>query len=275
VANSEHLEILDHGVYYWNQWREEHPDITPDLTRAYLREANLVGYDLRGATLHGAMLLGADLSSADLRMADFADADVRFVELNGARLAGARFERSKGVDAGVLRRAQRPQRLQRRFQATAIPGMAAAVAVLAVVMLVRGLGPPDPAGPEAGEAAAGPALITQLHADPFADMSALLLSLRFEEWSVRQAIVRGPVLTIQLSVENVDESVYLPTLVAACDVLQRRPEAAAIQEIRILEESGRNGWAYDRPRNCPAIMRAPTHMLRLAAGADTLRWQAK
>jgi hypothetical protein len=272
VANSKHLEILDRGVYSWNQWREEHPDAIPDLTEAYLREADLVGYDLRGAALQGAMLLGADLSNADLRLADFTEADVRFVEFNGARLAGARFDRTKGVEAGVLRRAQRPLRLQRRIQAAAVPAMVAAIAVLAVVVLVRALAPSGSEQPGAAEP--GPSVMKPLQDDPFADISSLLMSLRFTEWSIQQAFVRGPILTIELSVDEVDETVYLPTLAAACGALQGRTEAASLREIRILERTGQAGWAYDRPRNCPAIMQAPTHMLRLAAGADTLRWQA-
>ncbi len=274
VANPEHLEILDRGVYSWNQWREEHPDVIPDLTEAYLREADLVGYDLRGAALHGAMLLGTDLSNADLRRADFTEADVRFVGFNGARLAEARFDGTKGVEAGVLRRAQRPTRLQRRIRAAAIPAMVAAIAVLAVVVLVRALAPAGSDQPGGADADPGPSVMKPLHDDPFADLSSLLLSLRFAEWSIQQAFVRGPILTIELSVDEVDETVYLPALAAACGALQGRPEAAPLREIRILERTGQAGWAYDRPRNCSAILQAPTHMLRLAAGADTLRWQA-
>jgi len=31
MTNQEHLDILKQGVDTWNQWRQEHPDIQPDL----------------------------------------------------------------------------------------------------------------------------------------------------------------------------------------------------------------------------------------------------
>ena len=106
-------------------------------------------------------------------------------------------------------------------------------------------------------------------------MSSLLESLRFPEWSIYRARVQGSVLTLQLSVDDVDETIYLPTLAAACGALEGQPAEPPLREIRILDRTGEHGWAYDRPRNCPAIMQAPTHMLRMAAGADSLRWTAQ
>jgi len=46
MANQQHLDILKQGVEIWNQWREEHPDITPDL-----READMSGRHLAHANL--------------------------------------------------------------------------------------------------------------------------------------------------------------------------------------------------------------------------------
>ena len=40
MANPEHLEILKQGVEQWNKWREEHPDVRPDLHDADLYGAN-------------------------------------------------------------------------------------------------------------------------------------------------------------------------------------------------------------------------------------------
>ena len=34
MANPEHLAILKQGVEVWNQWRDEHPEIQPNLSRA-------------------------------------------------------------------------------------------------------------------------------------------------------------------------------------------------------------------------------------------------
>jgi uncharacterized protein YjbI with pentapeptide repeats len=62
VANPEHLAKLNEGVEAWNQWREENPDLAPDLSGANLSEA-----DLPWAHLIGANLREANLSRADFR----------------------------------------------------------------------------------------------------------------------------------------------------------------------------------------------------------------
>src|SRR5436189_199425 len=41
MADQEHLAILKQGVGTWNQWREEHTDIRPDLSEAHLSKADL------------------------------------------------------------------------------------------------------------------------------------------------------------------------------------------------------------------------------------------
>ena len=99
MANPEHLALLKSGVTAWNRWRAEKPEVRPDLTEAYLRNADLQGADLQGADLFRADLKNADLSdanlmSADLITADLTDADLRdaflaFADLWGADLKGA------------------------------------------------------------------------------------------------------------------------------------------------------------------------------------------
>src|SRR5664280_566294 len=84
MANPEHLEILKQGVEQWNEWREEHPDVHPDLRWADLDQADLSGADLSetnltmtnlgGVNLRGALLYGANLNEADLAEADLAGA---------------------------------------------------------------------------------------------------------------------------------------------------------------------------------------------------------
>ena len=32
LANQQHLDLLKQSVHAWNQWRQEHPDILPDLS---------------------------------------------------------------------------------------------------------------------------------------------------------------------------------------------------------------------------------------------------
>ena len=60
MPNQEHFDILKQGTATWNTWRQQHPEIRPDLSRADLSHANLTD----------AILFGADLSQADLRGAD-------------------------------------------------------------------------------------------------------------------------------------------------------------------------------------------------------------
>jgi hypothetical protein len=119
MANEEHLARLQQGVWAWNEWRQEHPAICPDLTganlsQANLGEANLGGADLTeadltrahlvgarlsraflfgahlvGADLTGAFLVGTNLSRADLTGADFTEAHLPAADLTGALLTGA------------------------------------------------------------------------------------------------------------------------------------------------------------------------------------------
>src|SRR2546421_249509 len=66
MANQEQLDILKQGVQVWNQWREEHPDLQPDLREANLRDTNLRGANLRRANLTGATLVETNFVEATL-----------------------------------------------------------------------------------------------------------------------------------------------------------------------------------------------------------------
>ena len=50
MANDEQRAILKSGVKKWNAWREENPGVRPDLIRAILSNANLIGADLENAS---------------------------------------------------------------------------------------------------------------------------------------------------------------------------------------------------------------------------------
>jgi len=89
MANEEHLAILKKGVDAWNEWREQHLGITPELGEADLGGAYLVGADLSGAGLSGAYLAGADLRGADLVSANLRDANLPGADLSEANLSGA------------------------------------------------------------------------------------------------------------------------------------------------------------------------------------------
>ena len=111
MANQEHLDILKQGVETWNNWREEHPDIQPDLSGVDLWEATLSGADLSEtilieatltrADLHEAGLSGADLSGTDLSGADLTRAHLTLANLSGANLTRAHLSEAILNDANL------------------------------------------------------------------------------------------------------------------------------------------------------------------------------
>lgn len=101
MANPEHLEILKQGVEVWNQWREAHFDIIPDLSganlssmnfssanlsMANLRDADLTDSDLAEANIWNTWLTRANLVRADLSNAHLTDSDLTDANLTGATL---------------------------------------------------------------------------------------------------------------------------------------------------------------------------------------------
>jgi uncharacterized protein YjbI with pentapeptide repeats len=75
MANDEHVALLKKGVAAWSEWRLKNPDTRPDLTGAYLREADLTRADLTRAYPDGADLDGADLTGANLTRANLTSAN--------------------------------------------------------------------------------------------------------------------------------------------------------------------------------------------------------
>lgn len=104
MANQEHLAILKQGVEAWNKWREEFPDIQPDLSQANLSGTDLHYFILSKVDLHNAILIksdlrGAHLSFSNLEGADLSDAALNHTELfrtnlSGANLTGAELYRT-------------------------------------------------------------------------------------------------------------------------------------------------------------------------------------
>jgi uncharacterized protein YjbI with pentapeptide repeats len=99
MANEEHLAQLKQGVEAWNAWREKHPEVQPDLSRAdlsdtALRYANFIGANLFRINLSGARLSRSSFSQANLGEANLSGANLRHTafrctDLSGADLAGA------------------------------------------------------------------------------------------------------------------------------------------------------------------------------------------
>jgi hypothetical protein len=110
MADSEHLEIIEQGVEFWNQWRSKNHDVRPDLEGAKLRGFDLAGVDFARTILHGAKLGNAKLYRAsfrdaelqstslletDCRSADFQCADLRGTDLRQANLSTASLMEAK------------------------------------------------------------------------------------------------------------------------------------------------------------------------------------
>ncbi|MEM9950022.1 MAG: toll/interleukin-1 receptor domain-containing protein [Chloroflexota bacterium] len=106
MANPDHLAILRKAleaknISIWDNWRDENPNIKPDLRGSDLSNVNLSNADLMYANLRSAKLndanlmyanLGsADLGSANLRSANLDSADLRSANLNRAMLGGTIF----------------------------------------------------------------------------------------------------------------------------------------------------------------------------------------
>jgi len=98
MADKAHLAILRQGVAVWNRWREEHPEIVPDLSEGDLNPGDVSGTALEleagsirflGANLSGVDLSGTNLMSADLTQARLVKANLEGASLSGARLTHA------------------------------------------------------------------------------------------------------------------------------------------------------------------------------------------
>lgn len=88
-AEETHPDILRRGAAEWNKWRAEHPDIEPDLHKAWLIRYDLQNADLHGVNLDWAELLSANLTGVDLSGARLHGADARDAKFVGADLRGA------------------------------------------------------------------------------------------------------------------------------------------------------------------------------------------
>lgn len=106
MANPDHIDWLTQGRDAWNAWRQNNPEIEPDLSTEILFEADLSGYNLARANLVASVLAGADLRAADLSNADLSyatllNAKMDEAKLTDATLFGANLSLAslKGVDA--------------------------------------------------------------------------------------------------------------------------------------------------------------------------------
>jgi hypothetical protein len=92
------------GPTAWNVWRDENPNIDPDLRGADLRGADLRGANLAEANLSRAKLTEANLSrakltEANLSRATLTEAKLNWANLRRANLRGANLQASTLLDA--------------------------------------------------------------------------------------------------------------------------------------------------------------------------------
>lgn len=99
MADEAQVKILKQGVKAWNKWRQENPEILPDLTAIEMLQSNLGGINfdaadltdakLGGSYLGGANLINAALSFADLSGTVFDAAELVHANLSDSNLSGA------------------------------------------------------------------------------------------------------------------------------------------------------------------------------------------
>jgi len=93
------LAIVEQGAESWNRWRADHPDVQPDLSKAYLFGQVLDGFDLSNANLARACLIGASLRGANLTGACLLATYASNAHLNGADLSGANLDQANFSEA--------------------------------------------------------------------------------------------------------------------------------------------------------------------------------
>jgi uncharacterized protein YjbI with pentapeptide repeats len=94
MANAKHLQSIKKSVDSWNLWREQNPDIVPDLSKADLRGLNLQNVNLKNAQLketklNFSNLSGANLDSANMEKCKLQEANLQRANLQNAKLNGA------------------------------------------------------------------------------------------------------------------------------------------------------------------------------------------
>ncbi len=98
MADQEHLELFRKGADVWNCWRDDHPEVMPDLRGVDLRGKYLSRFNLSQADLRGVQIVGDDNRDepdedgyGKLEGYNSSDADFSEANLRGANLSGLSF----------------------------------------------------------------------------------------------------------------------------------------------------------------------------------------
>ncbi len=108
MPNQTHLEMVNQGVEAWNKWREENPEIEPDLSdvdfsNLKLNNANLSVTDLRRSNLKNADFRGANLVRADLRASNINQTSFNLAKLREANFSESYLRKSDLSEADLSR----------------------------------------------------------------------------------------------------------------------------------------------------------------------------
>ena len=108
MPDQKHFEIIKQGVEEWNKWRNENPEIEPDLSDVDLSDfklnnANLSDTDLRRSVLKNTDFRGANLVRADLRAANIHKAGFNLAKLREANFSEAYIRESDLSEADLKR----------------------------------------------------------------------------------------------------------------------------------------------------------------------------
>ncbi len=106
MANKDHETRAGYAVDVWNRWRDENPQLVPDLSGANLskglhRKRKLFGANLRGADFRRSNMRGADLHESDLEKADLSKTDLREANLREANLKGVELQKANLIGADL------------------------------------------------------------------------------------------------------------------------------------------------------------------------------
>jgi len=106
MANEAHVTLFKQGVTNWNKWRDNNPDIIPDLSETVLAEYDFDNVNLSQANLRGVILSG--LHSSDWDYYDYyhentssVDANFRASNLRNAKLNACYLSRSNFSNADL------------------------------------------------------------------------------------------------------------------------------------------------------------------------------
>ncbi len=108
MPNQTHLEMINQGVEAWNKWREENPEIEPDLSdvdfsNLKLNNANLSDTDFRRSNLRNTDFRGANLVRADLRACNISQTSFNLAKLREANFSEAYLRKSDLTEADLKR----------------------------------------------------------------------------------------------------------------------------------------------------------------------------